>query len=80
MMSTESMRDVESFYNFIGEQIQVKTAVGSPEELLEAWRRRREYEQTVAAVEEGVRDMKAGRMRPVSELVNEQRLRLESIE
>jgi hypothetical protein len=72
-MSTESMSDVVSFYNFIGEQIQVKTAVGSPEELLEAWRRQREYEGAVAAVEEGVRDMDAGRMRSVRELLSEQR-------
>lgn len=80
-MSTEAMSDVESFYHFIGEQIQVKpAAVSSPEELLEAWRRRREYEGTVAAVEEAVRDMEAGRMRPVRELLNEQHCRLESIE
>lgn len=76
-MSAESMSDVESFYNFIGEQILVKTPARSPEELLEEWRRRREYEATVAAVKEGVRDMEAGRMRSVRELLKEQR-RLES--
>jgi hypothetical protein len=70
-MSAESMSDVEAFYNFIGEQILVKAPARSPEELLEEWRRRREYEETVAAVKEGVRDMEAGRMRSVRELLNE---------
>ena len=68
-MSTESMSDVESFYNFIGEQIRVNSTL-SPEQLLEAWRRRREYEETVASVEEGVRDMEAGRMRSVRDMLN----------
>jgi hypothetical protein len=67
------MSDVESFYNFIGEQILVKAPARSPEQLLEEWRRRREYEETVAAVREGVRDMESGRMRSVRELLNEHR-------
>jgi hypothetical protein len=43
----------------------------SPEELLQAWRQQREYDEKLAAVEEGVRDVEAGRMRPLRELLDE---------
>jgi hypothetical protein len=65
-MSTQSLSDVESFYRFLGDQLTVGGGdKNSPEELMQTWRQRREYEETVAAVEEGVRDAEAGRMQPL---------------
>jgi hypothetical protein len=70
-MPAGSMNDAEAFYIFLGEQLHLGNPSQTPEELLESWRRQRDYQETVTAVREGVRDMEAGRMRPLRELLNE---------
>jgi hypothetical protein len=70
-MSTQSFSDVESFYRYLGDHLGLGESQVTPEELLSAWRERREQEETVAAVEEGMRDAEAGRMRPLRELLDE---------
>lgn len=70
-MSADSSNDVEAFYLYLGEQLHLGLPSQQPEALLAAWRKKREYDETVAAVREGVADMDAGRMRPVRELLDE---------
>ena len=70
-MSDESMNDAEAFYLYLGEQLHLGASSKDPAELLDSWRKQREYDETVAAVREGVGDMEAGRMRPVRELLDE---------
>jgi hypothetical protein len=70
-MSTQSFSDVESFYRYLGDHLGVGESQTTPEELLRSWRERRELEETVTAVEEGMRDAEAGRMRPLRELLDE---------
>jgi hypothetical protein len=67
-MSPES--DSEAFYLYLGEQLHLGPSSRTPEEHLEIWRKRREYEATVAAVREGVADMEAGRTTPLRALLN----------
>jgi hypothetical protein len=70
-MSFHSLSEVEAFYNFLGGQIAVGASSQSPEDLLKSWRSQREREETMAAINEGVRDMNAGRMHKVRELLDE---------
>lgn len=70
-MSTQPLSDVQSFYRYLGDHLNVGETRNSPEELLKAWRERREHEETVAAVKEGMRDAQAGRMRPLREFLGE---------
>jgi len=70
-MSAQSVSDAEAFYRFLGDQIRVNAPTKTPEELLDAWRRQSEYDETIAAVEEGARDAEAGKMRPLRELLGE---------
>jgi hypothetical protein len=72
-MSTVSMSDAESFYRFLGEQIHLGAVGQTPEELVGAWRRQREYDATLAAVREGLADAEAGRMTPLRKLLDEVR-------
>jgi hypothetical protein len=70
-MAVEAMNDAQAFYLFLGEQLHVGTSAHSPEELLDMWRKKREREETIAAVLEGMADAEAGRMRPARELLDE---------
>lgn len=70
-MSTDAVNDVEAFYRYLGEQLHLGLSSQSPEELLDDWRNRREYDETLAAVREGVADVEAGRTRPLRELLDE---------
>jgi hypothetical protein len=70
-MSTDSINDVEAFYRYLGEQLHLGAPSQSPEELLDDWRHRREYDETLAAVRAGMADAEAGRMRPLRELLDE---------
>lgn len=70
-MSIQPLSDVESFYRYLGDHLSVGKTQNSPEEVLKAWRERREHEETVAAVKEGMRDAQAGRMRPLREFLGE---------
>jgi hypothetical protein len=63
--------DVEDFYAYLGQQLHVGHGAKSPEEFLDEWRRLRERQQTVAAVNQGQSDAEAGRMRPLRELLDE---------
>ena len=69
-MSTESLSEAEAFYQFLGNRLKVRESEESLEQLLEIWRNRQEYLQTVETVQEGVRDMEAGRMSPLRELLD----------
>ncbi len=70
-MSTNSINDAEAFYRFLGEQLHLGLPSQTPEELLDDWRNRREYDETLAVVREGMADAEAGRMRPLRELLDE---------
>ena len=70
-MSTQPFSDVESFYQYLGDHLNVGETQKSPEDILKAWREQREHDDTVAAVEEGMRDAEAGRMRPLRELLDD---------
>jgi len=70
-MNTEPLTDAEAFYYFLGERLSGDEDRQSLDQLLATWREQREYKQTVAAVQEGVRDAEAGRMRPLRELLDE---------
>jgi predicted transcriptional regulator len=56
---------LESFHRFIGQQLQTDAAMGmSPEQALAQWRERQE---TVAAIQEGLADVDAGRTKSLEE-------------
>jgi hypothetical protein len=69
-MSMPGTSDAVAFYNFLGGQIAMGASSQSPEELLKAWRVKREREETIAAVNEGIQDMNAGRMHSVRDLLD----------
>lgn len=70
-MSAPIQSDAAAFYQFLGEQLCLGPPSQTPEQLLETWRRQREYDETVAAVKAGLRDMEAGRMTPLRDMLQE---------
>ena len=66
-MQTPEPLMFEKFHQFIGEQLQSDgTAHMSPEQALAAWRER---EECVAAIQEGLADVEAGRTKPLDEFL-----------
>jgi hypothetical protein len=63
-MSIEAYQDLQSFHQFIGQQLESGQARLSPEEALEAWRLQHrspeEYSEDVQAIREALADMEAG--------------------
>jgi predicted transcriptional regulator len=58
---------LKEFHKFIGEQLQSDaTAHMSPEQALAAWRERQEC---VAAIQEGLADLEAGRTKPLDQFL-----------
>jgi predicted transcriptional regulator len=58
-----------SFHQFIGDQLASESASQiSPEQALALWR---EFEQSLAAIRDGLADEEAGRMRPADEVLRE---------
>lgn len=71
-MVTDSFTEAQMFYEFLTERLAQGTNNRTPEDLVKDWREnQREYDETVAAVKEGVEDMEAGRMRPLRDLIRE---------
>jgi hypothetical protein len=56
---------LESFHRFIGQQLESDAAIGmSPEQALAQWR---EQQETIAAIQEGLVDVEAGRTKSLDE-------------
>jgi hypothetical protein len=64
LMSTEAHQELQSFHQFVGEQLNAGESCLSPEEALEAWRLQNrspeEYAEDVQAVREALADMEDG--------------------
>jgi len=66
-MQTREPLLLEKFHKFIAEQLQSDaTAHMSPEQALAAWRERQEC---VAAIQEGLADVEAGRTKPLDQFL-----------
>ena len=64
--------ELETFHQFLSEQLASGNKDLSPEEFLRLWRtRQREHDETIEAVKEGVADMEAGRTRPLADVAEE---------
>ncbi|HJQ82157.1 MAG TPA: hypothetical protein VJ828_19485 [Lacipirellulaceae bacterium] len=79
-MSTDANYELQSFHQFIGEQLSIGHTSLSPEEALELWRLENrspeEYQADVEAIREALADMEAGdRGTPVEEYLAEFRTR-----
>lgn len=75
-MSTSTSTLLESFHKFVGRQLASPMAKHmSPEEALALWR---EQEATIAAIQEGLADVKAGRVRPLEDVLRELRAEADS--
>jgi len=63
-MSIDSHQELQSFHQFIGQQLGSGQAPLTPEEALEAWRLQHrspeEYAEDVQAIREALADMEAG--------------------
>jgi hypothetical protein len=63
-MSTDANYELQSFHQFIGEQLNTGEVPLSPEEALDAWRMQHpspeQYEEDVEALREALADMEAG--------------------
>jgi hypothetical protein len=70
-MSSPTTNEAESFYQYLGAQLHLGVPSKSPEELVGQWREQQEYQETLAAVREGMADAEAGRMRSLRELLDE---------
>ncbi|MFV1964240.1 MAG: hypothetical protein ACC628_02365 [Pirellulaceae bacterium] len=70
-MATDTGKsDLEDFYVFVGEQVKNGGEQLSPEQVVAMWRERVE---TVKAIQEGLEDVEAGRVRPAGEVLAELR-------
>ena len=69
-MNASTTSEAEAFYAYLGHELANGGKSRSPEQLLALWRER---EETIAAVQEGLADAEAGRMRPLRELLDEAR-------
>jgi hypothetical protein len=74
-MSTSAMTDAESFYQFLGHTLSQGSRETAPEALLRQWREQREFEETCAAIQEGMDQLEAGLARPADEVFAEIRRR-----
>jgi predicted transcriptional regulator len=71
-MTTQFPTDAEVFQQFLAEQVATTGRSKSPEELVRLWReRQREQADSLKALEEGIADMEAGRVRPFHEVNDE---------
>lgn len=71
-MATQNPTDAEIFQVFLAEQVASSGRSKSPEELLRLFReRQKERSDSLNAIEEGIADMKAGRIYPFSEVNDE---------
>jgi predicted transcriptional regulator len=63
MMATQNLTEAEIFQRFIAQQIATSGRSKSPEELLRLFReRQQEQDDSVAAIEQGIADLEAGRV------------------
>jgi hypothetical protein len=62
--------ELEDFYVFVGEQVKNGDVKISPEQVLAMWRERVE---TVKAIQEGLEDVEAGRVRAAADVLAELR-------
>jgi hypothetical protein len=75
-MSTDANYELQSFHQFIGEQLNIGHTSSSPEEALEIWRlqnrSREEFQEDVEAIRQALADMEAGDTgTPVEEFLTE---------
>jgi hypothetical protein len=74
-MSMQSPTDAEAFYEFLGQTLSHGERETPPEALLRKWRAKREYNETVEAIREGLAQMEAGLGKPLEEFDREFRER-----
>jgi len=73
-MPSPQTSTLESFHQFVGQQLAATTAEPmSPEQALALWRERQE---SLAAIREGLADVEAGRTRPAEDVLRELRAEL----
>jgi predicted transcriptional regulator len=64
-MATQNLTDAEVFQQFLAQQVATTGRTKSPEELLRLYRQRQqEQDDSLAAIEEGIADLEAGRVYP----------------
>ncbi|MDZ4687026.1 MAG: hypothetical protein SH850_18270 [Planctomycetaceae bacterium] len=74
MPSSPPTSTLESFHQFVGQQLASATAEPmSPEQALALWRERQD---SLVAIREGLADVEAGRTRPADEVIRELRAKL----
>jgi hypothetical protein len=79
-MSTEANYELQSFHQFIGEQLSTGHTSLSPEEALEVWRLQNrspeEFQDDVEAIRQALADMEAGDLgTPIDEYLSDFRTR-----
>jgi predicted transcriptional regulator len=63
IMATQNLTDAEIFQQFLAQQVATTGRSKSPEELLQLYReRQQEQDDSLAAIEEGIADLEAGRV------------------
>lgn len=77
-MASIALEELRSFHEFIVKKLEESGPEAfSPEEALDLWRLENptpeEHEANLKAIQEGLEDMKAGRMRPAREVLAELR-------
>lgn len=66
-MPADTVTELRSFQQFIAEQLRNGGPMPSPEECVGLWRMERERAETLAAIREGLEDVKAGRVQSLEE-------------
>ena len=69
-MAVELRNNLESFHQFVGEQLENGGATLSPEQVLAMWRERLE---TIESVRRGLEDVEAGRTKPAEQVIEQLR-------
>lgn len=69
-------RDLRDFEQFVMDSVDAKSDALALEDYVCLWRAQREQQDTTAAIQEGLDDLAAGRVRPAAEVMAELRRRL----
>ena len=70
------VQDLEDFERFVLGRLRDEPSELSLEDYVCLWRAEREREDTIAAIQEGLDDLAAGRVRPAEDVLSELRQRL----
>ena len=74
---TVVVRELQDFEQFVMDSVETEAEEMALEDYLCLWRARQETETTRSAIQEGLDDLDAGRVRPAEEVLAELRQRLQ---